>query len=49
MPNFNHMGPENLGPKTGMKVGKQNQILMSILKIDPLEKGDEKNVIMIIK
>ncbi|WP_396601001.1 DUF5320 family protein [Algibacter sp. R77976] len=22
MPNFNHKGPENLGPKTGMKLGK---------------------------
>ncbi len=22
MPNFNHNGPENLGPKTGMRLGK---------------------------
>jgi hypothetical protein len=22
MPNFDHKGPENLGPKTGMKLGK---------------------------
>ncbi len=44
MPNFNHNGPENLGPKTGMKLGKCRKTKSDTIEhpTDVLEKEDEK-------
>lgn len=45
MSNFNHKGPENLGPKTGMKLGKCRKTESDsneIPKNRPFRKGRRK-------
>lgn len=45
MPNFDHKGPENLGPKTGMKLGKCRKTKSDTLEYPenrPFGKGRRK-------
>jgi len=45
MPNFNHKGPENLGAKTGMKLGKCNKTTSDMFEYPlnrPFGKGRRK-------
>lgn len=42
MPNLNHTGPENKGPKTGRKLGKCHKTEAELPGIGELGTGEEK-------